>query len=126
MSRFLKLVSKYNHILNEYQVEDANAALGSQDPNAQAQDPNAAQQKTTREVPADTKSALPSLSNDEIRRLLEFAKAYVIQNKANFTDVEVLTNLLNKNSDDEVNKSAKEFISKVGSYEFVKDGDGEA
>lgn len=107
MSKFLNLLSKYNHILNEAdqvspEVEtDPTIAEIPETPEAEAQ-----------QVSPDEQSALPIVSNDDIRKFLQSFKGFV-EKVYNGGDKEELINILSKTDDDQLLKTFETISQKI-------------
>lgn len=107
MSKFLNLLSKYNHILNEADQVSPQPEI----------DPTVAEIPETPEaeveqVSPDEQSALPVVSNDDIRTFLQSFKGF-IEKIYNGGDKEELINILSKTDDDQLLETFKTISQKI-------------
>ena len=118
MSKFLKLVSKYNVLLEaDDQIDPTLSEIGQDAPQAGAEPVQPTPESE------NIQSALPSVSNDDLRKLIDIVKELIDANKDLFTDADNLKNILNNTSDDSIVKTVEDFLQQYQQSKIVQDKD---
>jgi type VI protein secretion system component VasF len=118
MSKFLKLVSKYNVLLEaDDQIDPTLSEIGQDAPQAGTEPVQPTPESE------NVQSALPSVSNDDLRKFIDIAKELIDANKDLFTDADNLKNILNNTSDDSIVKTVEDFLQQYQQSKIVKDKD---
>jgi len=107
MSKFLNILSKYNHILNE---ADQVSPEVETDPTV-AEIPNTTEAEPE-QVSPNEQSELPTVSNDDLRTFLQSFKGF-IEKTYNGNDKEDLINILSKTDDDQLLDTFKTIAEKI-------------